>query len=346
MKAAKTIYRPTLFIGNEGRPRGFELDNLFRAWIPFNLGRETIRSLFSELIKKKEAPLKVLMPEFICADVPEALNGLNVDITWYSVDIFNLDQLNIDVNLLKSHDCLFVVNYFGLATSLQKLNEAPNLIVIEDNAHGFLGRDLSGELLGTRGDFGIFSLRKTLPISSGAALFCSTMHSEIEKTIREVQQKKELIEVSVSKTTLRDFSQIIPLKLFHWLLSVKRNLAKNASQSEKLTAESKRISFPGELLLRLDPDLERERRKRLYEECLGLFEPFKEIIKVIPFNEKEIPYGFVFYLVESSKLNRIRQKIENSGMDLIKWPELPAVIESKYSDEHPYKNVYFIPFIW
>jgi hypothetical protein len=43
-------------------------------------------------------------------------------------------------------------------------------VLIEDNAHGLLSRDTDGALLGTRGDLGILSMRKSLRLADGGAL--------------------------------------------------------------------------------------------------------------------------------------------------------------------------------
>ena len=82
------------------------------------------------------------------------------------------------MSLLNSQHCkaLLAVNYFGFAQDLAPFREyclRTGATLIEDNAHGFLSKDTSGVLLGTRADLGITSIRKTFRLVNGAALYFS-----------------------------------------------------------------------------------------------------------------------------------------------------------------------------
>mgnify|MGYP003896109965 FL=1 len=72
---------------------------------------------------------------------------------------------------------MLAVNYFGFAQDLSPFREycsTTGATLIEDNAHGFLSKDSAGNLLGTRADLGITSIRKTFRLVNGAALYVSS----------------------------------------------------------------------------------------------------------------------------------------------------------------------------
>lgn len=82
-----------------------------------------------------------------------------------------------DVEAQLDSDTLAVVsvNYFGLPqpdhAALVGHAADYDVPLIEDNAHSALSMTPEGTLLGTRGDVGFTSFRKTLPVPNGAALF-------------------------------------------------------------------------------------------------------------------------------------------------------------------------------
>ena len=82
-----------------------------------------------------------------------------------------------DVESLIDHETLALVsiNYFGFPQpshdALTGIAADYDVPLIEDNAHSALSMTTSGTLLGTRGDLGFTSFRKTMPVPNGAALF-------------------------------------------------------------------------------------------------------------------------------------------------------------------------------
>ena len=66
-----------------------------------------------------------------------------------------------------------MIDYFGFSQDSRPFEEYKKKyisIIIEDNAHGFLSKDKHGVLLGTRGDIGLLSNRKTIFLPNGGAL--------------------------------------------------------------------------------------------------------------------------------------------------------------------------------
>lgn len=340
MNIIKSIYRPEVFDKRATDQNYFSFN-----MIHFSLGREALRSLFQELTQRRNNALKVLIPEFICTEVMWAMEGLNISVTWYPVDVLELSKVLVDRSDLEGHDCLFIINYFGKASQFRADDSLKKLVIIEDNAHGFLSRDSKGCLLGTRFDFGIFSLRKTLPIVNGAALFVSPKWKEMGENIIQLQKLKKNVDISISKKKLRSLSLIIPVALFYQLLKLKRVLSSSVRKNLHPYV-NKTIYFPFRAIKSLNAEKEKVRRAELYRACVDLLSDFRDSINIISFENQEVPYGFVFYLVDLSKIHMLRVVIEKNGMDLVNWPELPPAILNKYPGEHQYKNIYFIPFIW
>ena len=66
-----------------------------------------------------------------------------------------------------------MVNFFGFPQDIdvyRKFAKKSNSILIEDNAHGLFSKDKKYELLGTRGDVGILSVRKSVTLPNTGML--------------------------------------------------------------------------------------------------------------------------------------------------------------------------------
>ena len=116
----------------------------------------------------------VLVPSYICNAILPPLRELGLRIVFYDT-LLNLEP-NID-DLERKIDettkAILFVNYFGFPSKMKELKEIAdkrNLLIVEDNAHSFLSEN-NCELLGSRGDIGISSFRKTFPVPNGAVLY-------------------------------------------------------------------------------------------------------------------------------------------------------------------------------
>ncbi len=136
-------------------------------------GREAIyRTLGSLGVSAGDA---VLLPSYICKSVlaPVAKTGaiprfytIREDL---SVDLDHLERLTNEGR----PKALLLIHYFGFPDprldELLRLARERNIAVIEDCAHAMFGR-LDGRPLGSLGDAGVFSLKKTLPAPGGGVL--------------------------------------------------------------------------------------------------------------------------------------------------------------------------------
>lgn len=116
---------------------------------------------------------EVLLPDLICRSVIAPLHDLGVAPRFYRLGTALHPDLDSAREFLSPRTKAFIgVNYFGLPFPIEPVRSfcrEHGLWLIEDNAHGFLGTE-NDVALGQRGDLGIFSFRKTVPLLNGAAL--------------------------------------------------------------------------------------------------------------------------------------------------------------------------------
>lgn len=163
---------------------------------------------------------EILLPSFICDVLLHPLADLNVTPIFYPVP-----DLTPDFNLVrtligkKTRGFLFV-HYFG--HSQGSIEEAVrfcgenNLYLIEDNAHGF-GASWNGRPLGSFGDIGICSPRKSLGWRNGGILhwnhnseFLPAYKLPVEPGRRTWLTKLPLRMLSAAMPKLRNLSRKMP----------------------------------------------------------------------------------------------------------------------------------------
>ncbi|MBI9099181.1 MAG: DegT/DnrJ/EryC1/StrS aminotransferase family protein [Spirochaetaceae bacterium] len=119
---------------------------------------------------------ELLVPDFICESAIEPLLDLNIIPRYYPVNSALEPEWNKLEKLVNTSTiALLIVHYFGNPQPVDKFLELCNthsLLLIEDNAHGF-GAKYHNRLLGTIGDIGFCSPRKSFPISNGSYLYLS-----------------------------------------------------------------------------------------------------------------------------------------------------------------------------
>ena len=168
------IYRDPILTGDD-----FSFSNQVKNHFPFNQ-RETSYFAFARVallegiqrLGLKEGD-EVLIPNYVCNVVLAPLHYLKIKAKFYSLDSqLKPDWENIRGQIDSRTKAFLMINYFGFPNDLetaQKLCREHNLFFIEDNTQGFLSYR-GDQPLGSFGDISIFSFRKTIPVSFGAAL--------------------------------------------------------------------------------------------------------------------------------------------------------------------------------
>uniref|UniRef100_UPI004048A32E DegT/DnrJ/EryC1/StrS family aminotransferase n=1 Tax=Polynucleobacter sp. TaxID=2029855 RepID=UPI004048A32E len=118
---------------------------------------------------------KVLIPNYICDALLQPIRQLALVPIYFPVNDLLEPQWNVMESLVKTNLCraIIMVHYFGQPQNIESyviFCRAHNLLLLEDNAHGF-GGTINGKLLGTYGDLGISSPRKILNTLSGGILY-------------------------------------------------------------------------------------------------------------------------------------------------------------------------------
>ena len=252
------------------------------------------------------------------------------------------------MSLLNSQHCkaVLAVNYFGFAQELAPFREycsRTGATLIEDNAHGFLSKDTSGVLLGTRADLGITSIRKTFRLVNGAALYFS---EQLEFQNGAVPKGFLLRKVSAQ---IQRSTKIPTLSLFQLTIRMIRLLA-TGSRLPKSTQESEtELPTPvaphrsvHELIRSLQPKVEVERRQKLFAE---VHKRVKGLDIEVIFTETHpgvSPYGFAF-IGDSESVNSVRNKLRGLSVEVIHWPDLPDAVN--VPEDHFYRNIWVVNFL-
>lgn len=277
---------------------------------------------------------RVLLPSFICRDLLASLFALGAQPCWYGVSPNMVPLRSSDTWPLA--DAVVAVNYFGFPQDLHAFElyaQRTGAVVIEDNAHGYLSQDASGRWLGCRTELGLFSIRKTLRIPDGAALWVSSQRSA--NMLKQLPfEGKGLSSVQWMKTRVRAFpifgeiAYRISTKLIRFLrksLTGSNRPLNNPESERELPISPKPWS---KLLLVLgDVNVSSEvfRRRKAYDLCaaIGYTVGVTPIFSVVPPNCA--PYAYAFR-GNASQVAEMRGFAENLGFDMVTWPDLPSEI--------------------
>ena len=120
---------------------------------------------------------KILAPEYICEAALQPFRNNGIQIQYYKVnDDLSPDWRSINEKINKDTFAILMVHYFGNPQKIEdfkKKSEQNGILLIEDNSHGYGGM-YSGKLLGTFGDIGISSPRKSFPVLNGGVLYLNS----------------------------------------------------------------------------------------------------------------------------------------------------------------------------
>ena len=295
---------------------------------------------------------RVLIPELICKDVVASIHTVGATPVFYQVDeLLAPRNLHADASI----KAIIAVNYFGFPQDLDvfKLeSQRCGGVLIEDNAHGFLSSDTSNSPLGTRGDLGIISIRKSLRIPDGAQLIVNdnALLSNIPHQLAYVSSPLGF-RITAQRFALK-VQRFTRLPLLEWARYVVRKIRRISTGSalpvSPPSAEFEVISPSGprdssmSSIQNLDIAHETNRRKNLYQNVASLVLncDVKPVFESLPTNC--VPYGFPFY-ADSAAAAHVNDLVKNLGIEVINWPDLPAsVVET--APTH-YRQLWLVNFL-
>lgn len=295
----------------------------------------------------------MLVPGLICRDVLAPINLLGATPAFYPVTPQLCTNLGHgDVGLAKA---VMAVNYFGFPQDLETFRRyctRTGAALIEDNAHGFLSRDDKGRLLGSRGDAGVFSFRKTIAVPDGGALVLTGTRSMPAPTpdvfpVNTVSPRYQL------KQAFRRVTGALGPRRTHQAIGAIRRV-RQALTGEMLSvgppdAETKipGAPNPSALIARplavAEPELEARRRRGLYELAGRIVESIGGVPVFPRLPDNVVPYGFPIFATPA-QASGIAASVGRYGVPLCQWPELPVAVELT-APEH-YRHLFVLPFLW
>jgi hypothetical protein len=260
-----------------------------------------------------------------------------------------------DLDRAQPAKAVLAVNYFGLPQDLEPFglySQRTGAVVIEDNAHGFLSKTEDGQLLGTRTDLGIVSIRKTFRLQNGAALYVNNAHyvalAQPQLPFTKSRQSLGLLLRNASARIQR--STHFPMfSLLQFLIRLYRQ-ARTGSKIP-LSDPASEMTLPAptaphqslqRLLSTLDPESESARRKNLYI-AVGKRLSNLPITHVFPaLSHAAVPYGYPIIASEGS-IERVRKSLRGLSVEVIHWPDLPGAVH--VNEDHMYRNVWVVNFL-
>ena len=296
---------------------------------------------------------RVMLPSYICRDLLAPISQLQATVVWYDVDKQLRPATHSDN--WPCAEVVLAINYFGFPQDLAPFcayAARTGATIIEDNAHGFLSRDGDGKWLGTRMSYGLFSMRKTLRIPDGAALWVNDPAAQ-KCLIPQLNfngsgfnpaqlYKSRMRRMPIIGDLLLSISTALTRRVRKLLTGKELPLQDPQSENELPSGANPWSGLLG-VLRSVDVSAEIARRRQAYAACAAI----ASNAGIYPvFNEMPVlcaPYGFPFR--SDAEGRQIMQDFaDRNGFDLITWPDLPGTIFEQ-APKH-YRNVLMVNFLW
>ncbi len=304
------------------------------------------RYAFLEALKKHNIRT-IYLPSFICRDMLAPINILNINYFFYEVNE-KLEPLLEEIQC----DAILMINYFGFEQLMEPFLEYQkryNALIIEDNAHGLFSKDRTGNYLGTRGDLGLLSIRKTVFLPNGAALLVNNKSFKNFPYASAPIQKTPEDERYFSKLRLKEMIAHQTIGIAVVLIRRALRLIKTGSTlplpdpiSEQELPENPYLTpLLAEGILSVDINEEVKKRLQMYRAVEAWAKRF-EIKPIFPLYEGASPYEFAF--IDNGKAAQFEKFLFLKGFFILPWPDLPDEIVSTCPEF--YKNIKVVPFLW
>lgn len=287
----------------------------------------------------------IYLPSLICRDLLSAINSAGVQYSFY-----HIDQNFYPIDLSKQCDAILFVNYFGFSFNLNPYKEYAKknkAILIEDNAHGFLSQDEDGKLLGTRGDIGIFSLRKTIALPNGAMLKINnssihTGHFKDATSKATFEDRKFYIKQNLKTISPR-------LAYYSMKIGQAIRFLKNGTTIPLENENAEKQLPPNPYLTpllanhRLSINIQNEilRRKQTFEYLKTITESFNISPLHLP-HQNNVPFSYPF--LSTKEIFHFQKELDKRYFYVLPWPSLPEEIKLKVPSW--YKQIKVVPFLW
>jgi len=252
-------------------------------------------------------------------------------------------------------DVVIAVNYFGFPQDLrpfQAYAARTGAAVIEDNAHGYLSRDQDGQWLGCRTGLGVFSMRKTLRIPDGAALWVGPAYTGRELPVQVTIDGAGVNPAQLAKARIRRLPMVgeVAYRLSIMLVRILRKWrtgseipATDRTSEHEVPASANPWAGLLPALATFAVPAEIKRRRAAYARCAAIGEQVgaQPVFAALPLNCA--PYAYAFRGGELA-VCEMRHFSTSQGFDFSSWPELPYRFYK--DDQLHYADVYMVNFLW
>ncbi|WP_374615132.1 DegT/DnrJ/EryC1/StrS family aminotransferase [Sphingorhabdus sp.] len=296
---------------------------------------------------------RVLLPEYLCRDLLAPLHLLGAVSRWYAVAP-DMQPATASAEW-PAADVVLAVNYFGFPQDLrpfQAYAERTGAVVIEDNAHGYLSRDQAGQWLGCRTGLGVFSLRKTMRIPDGGALWVCAAYTARELPAQVAFDGAGVNPAQSTKARLRGLPVVGELA-YRLSTALARTLRKwrtgsdipgaDPDSEQMLPAAANPWAGLMPALARGAAPAEIERRRAAYLRCAVVGEQVGAVPVFASLPPHCAPYAYAFR-GDAAALAGMQRHAARHGFDLVSWPDLPREIVCR-APAH-YRNVFLVNFLW
>lgn len=324
--SAFPLLGPSMLIKSK---RHNDLQSLYGTMVkPFYLGRSAVWQGIRLLRLSNHD--NILMPAYHCSVEVEAVYKAHSNIRFYKITRdMNVDIADLESRIDRQTKAIFIIHYFGFPQQIDRilgLCKKYNLFLIEDAAHAFLSA-IDNKYLGTFGDLGILSIRKTLPIPDGGALIVNSSKLKIEN-IKLIKPNS----ISVLRVVILKFLKFYEVKHSH-IYGIVRKILINPLTSAKKRIHPRSIKIMNPNSLEFDEkiaqmtisgsakrivnniDFKEIVKKRIinYNYLLELLKDIREVKGV--FNS--IPIGICpcFYPIMVSNRDKIQKELLTLGVE-------------------------------
>lgn len=262
----------------------------------------------------------ILLPAYICESVVIFFEDAGFVVRFFDITLDmqpNFEDLEIKSNNAKA---LIIVHYYGFPQVIEKVVDfcrSRNLFLIEDCSHALYSR-YNGKLLGTFGDVGIYSLKKTLAVPNGGILISKKLFSNFSETDKSFPLISFLILIEKWLEFKFSWSPRIPL-------------LQNEKIRRKIINKNNQVKMPGNILIseyslnifsNTDSNDIINKRRENYMHYLRKIKENKNIKIIFPYLEDGVcPLGFPILI---SNRDQIRKSLLKKKINLrTLWDILP-----------------------
>jgi dTDP-4-amino-4,6-dideoxygalactose transaminase len=280
---------------------------------------------------------RILVPDFICEALIHPLSQLGIIPVYFPVNDQFEPLWGLLSELANRTQCkaIIMVHYFGQPQDIvqfQQFCNTNNLLLIEDNAHGFGGL-YKGRLLGTFGDIGIVSPRKLLKTKYGGQLYISGVLQPVPYNMQK--NKSQMAYWAFKNLALQ--CPTFTNSVFSFLGQIP-NFCDAASYNEPEVKDRTTDCFSSWIIRRnfhvRRMNLTAKKRRHCWQLINNIVSELGGVHVFPQVSEQSSPWAFPFYTKSGKQREKIRSHLLSKGYNIFPWPALPAevLLNRSYED--------------